>query len=400
MEILYLSSLCSVKEYERMFNLYGTTSSHASQKFNRLLVYGLRDSGCQIDTLTQRIILHGGMEDKVHPDEQEAGICYHYLPRHANHKLNRLLTIWNTLRAIFKWHKEHPSGIVICDIILGELSIAACVMAKLCGIKTIAIVTDVPAVRAGGGRKNLRGMPVMLKNWMISRYSGYIFLTEAMNELLNPKHRPYVIVEGIVDETVKDIRNTLEDKYPEKVCIMAGLLEDVFGVNELLNAFMNVENAQARLYFYGKGTSISAISEAAEKDARICYKGELPNQKLVLEEKKATLLINPRPAKGEWTKYSFPSKNMEYMASGTPLVAYDLPCIPEEYREYFFHIPCNDVEGFAEYLQQLLSKDRAELHAFGHAAQEWIVGNKCASIQGKAICHMIEKCFVGGNSRV
>lgn len=143
---------------------------------------------------------------------------------------------------------------------------------------------------------------------MISVYDGYIFLTEKMNERLNKKNKPYVVVEGMVDQAVLEIPNTVENKYPEAVCMMAGLLEDIFGVSALLKAFMKTDKANARLLFYGKGSAVSEINACAEKDPRIKYCGELTNQQIVAEEKKATLLINPRPAEGEWTAYSFPSK--------------------------------------------------------------------------------------------
>lgn len=129
--------------------------------------------------------------------------------------------------------------------------------------------------------------------------------------------------------------------------------------------------SDAILKFYGKGSSVSAIEDAALKDKRIFYCGELMNNKIVEEEKKATMLINPRPAIGEWTAFSFPSKNMEYMASGTPLVAYDLPCIPEPYRRYFFAI-----DDLGQTLEVLLGMDREKLHQFGLEAQKWIVNEK------------------------
>ena len=44
--------------------------------------------------------------------------------------------------------------------------------------------------------------------------------------------------------------------------------------------------------------------------------------------------MNPRSADAEYTKYSFPSKTIEYLATGVPVVMNRLPGIPEEY-EYF-----------------------------------------------------------------
>ena len=204
-----------------MFKTYGSTSSHASQKFNRMLVDGLIANGCEVDALTQRIIVKGGENDLTRPDEEENGIRYKYLPRYASKKKNRLMTIWNAWQEIRKWKQRNPDGVVICDIILGELSIATWLSSFGSSVKNYGIVTDVPGIRAGDQRKGIKAIPQKIKNHMISVYDGYIFLTEKMNERLNKKNKPYVVVEGMVDQAVLEIPNTVENKYPEAVCMMA-----------------------------------------------------------------------------------------------------------------------------------------------------------------------------------
>ena len=78
---------------------------------------------------------------------------------------------------------------------------------------------------------------------------------------------------------------------------------------------------------------------------------------------------------------------MEYMASGTPLMAYDLPCIPEEYRPYFFEIK-GDLH---QVLSQLLSQDRRDLHLFGLEAQRWITANKNPKKQTEKVKKLMEQ---------
>ena len=65
---------------------------------------------------------------------------------------------------------------------------------------------------------------------------------------------------------------------------------------------------------------VEKIIACSKKDNRIVFKGMVPNKIVVEDQLKATLLVNPRPSIGEFTRYSFPSKNMEYMVSGTPMV--------------------------------------------------------------------------------
>lgn len=56
----------------------------------------------------------------------------------------------------------------------------------------------------------------------------------------------------------------------------------------------------------------------ATKDRRIQYLGSIPHDEILQLQRTASLLVNPRTPEGIYTKYSFPSKTMEYLASGTP----------------------------------------------------------------------------------
>ena len=71
------------------------------------------------------------------------------------------------------------------------------------------------------------------------------------------------------------------------------------------------------------------------------------------------------------------------MASGTPLVAFDLPCIKEEYKPYFYQMPEYSAESMRSFIEDLLTLSNEEIHDFGIRAQSWIVANKQPKIQTK-----------------
>lgn len=385
--VLYLSSLCSVKEYKKMFSKYGTTSSHASQKFNRLFVRGLIENDCKVDAITQQILLNKKDVKKFFERDFEAGVNFKYISWCKSVRFNSFNFILKARREIKKWIKNNPDGIVICDIVLGEMSIALLSLSYLLKNKKYAIVTDVPSIRAGEKRKGLKAIPFRIKNVLIKYYDGYIFLAEKMNEVLNKKNKPYVVIEGIADDTVLKYNNCIENKEKKKTIMMAGLLEEIFGVNILLESFSKINDDSLRLKFYGKGSSVNLIKEFSELDSRIEYCGELTNEEIVKKEISSTLLVNPRPPIGDWTSLSFPSKNMEYMASGTPLMAFDLPCIPEEYKEFFYCVKKD--EDFSLALKKVLMKSENELNNFGLKAQNWIVDNKSSKKQIKKFLNIL-----------
>ena len=384
MEILYMSSLCSLKEYHRMFKMYGTTSSHASQKFHRLFVKGLVSNGYVVSTLSTRVISNPNNNDLVKNSERENEVVFNYLPHCKIAKFNRAFSILKTYSFLRNWFKDHPDSIVISDTINGEYSIAIFLYKLFHSITSVGLVLDVPAKRANEKRRGIKAIPFLIKNRLISCFDGYVFLTEAMNGFLNKKQKPYCVVEGIAEDNKNN--NELKNKYKNRVVMMAGLLESVFGVDELLNAFTKLPDDDIELHFFGRGTSIDTILKYAERDNRIKYLGEKTNDVIMQEEVKSTVLVNPRKGEGEWTAFSFPSKNMEYIASGTPMLAYNLPCIPEEYLSFFYQIDSLD-----EALQRALSKSREELHSFGMKAQYWITENKNSQKQIEIVSQMLKR---------
>ena len=60
----------------------------------------------------------------------------------------------------------------------------------------------------------------------------------------------------------------------------------------------------------------------------------LRNDRAIEEQLHATLLVTTRPTPQAFTKYSFPPKNMEHMASDTPLLTTLLSGIPKGYLRY------------------------------------------------------------------
>jgi glycosyltransferase involved in cell wall biosynthesis len=104
--------------------------------------------------------------------------------------------------------------------------------------------------------------------------------------------------------------------------------------------------------------------------------GNIPREEVLSLQKKAMLLVNPRKPSVGLTRYSFPSKTMEYMASGTPMLGYALEGIPEEYYNHMFIPKDLSVDAMTNAINETLSKTPEELRQFGSLAKEFIRNNK------------------------
>lgn len=174
---------------------------------------------------------------------------------------------------------------------------------------------------------------------------AYVLLTEAMTELLDVHGRPYVVQEGIMDERqLKECAQKTPKKAEEsglKYVVYTGKLYEKFGVKNLVDAFCKIENPNYRLTLCGNGDCVAYIQEKAKQDERILFMGQVTPT--VAEEwmKKAAVLVNPRTDNEVYTKYSFPSKTVEYLRSGNPVVGYKLAGMKDCYRD-FLCVPKDD----------------------------------------------------------
>ena len=121
----------------------------------------------------------------------------------------------------------------------------------------------------------------------------------------------------------------------------------------------------------------------------------LLNTQIVDKEMEATLLVNPRPTDEEYVKYSFPSKTMEYMASGTPVLTTVLPGMPKEYHPYVYLLEDETADGIAEKLRQVLEQSDEALFQKGCEARNFILERKNNVIQAQKILEMFYQILHG-----
>ena len=213
---------------------------------------------------------------------------------------------------------------------------------------------------------------------MINQFDSYIFLTEKMaDKILRGSKKPYVIVEGIFKE-----RALLEIKKEEsKVILYTGGLVLRYGIGDLLEAFHRIPNNDYQLWLCGGGDAEDAIREYSNKDNRIKYLGKKASEEVYKLQRKASLLVNPRHSGETFTKYSFPSKTMEYMASGTPTLMSKLECIPSEYDRYLFYFDDESIDGMKNKMIEICEMDKIVLSRIGREASAFIKKQKNAEAQ-------------------
>ena len=181
------------------------------------------------------------------------------------------------------------------------------------------------------------------------------------------------------------------EKTQLKSILYTGNLGRRYGILTLLDAFLSIKSSDYRLWIRGAGDTLNDIRERQKEDPRIVIYDPLSREDLVRLEKSATLLVNPVSSKEEFTSFFFPSKTMEYLASGTPTLMCRLACLPNEYHQHLFFFKDDSVEDLRDKIEQICSKPQAELEEFGAKASEFILNKKTPKVQVKHIIDFLNK---------
>lgn len=380
MQLYYVSSLASKDKINYIINNSSSKPLQSIQRYHRLLCEGLVDNNIDVHTISALPISNKISSKKFWKYEKENinGVKYNYIPFINIPIFRQICLLFFTLLFVLKavlFSKEKP--VFICDILNTTISIITLFICKLFGCKCIGIVTDLPK-----DMNNSNKISVFLNEFFQKKYDSYIFITKYMNDVINKNNKPYIVIEGIVEEFSAEHEDT-----SEKYIMYAGGLYEKYGIKELIKGFQNANLKDIKLYIYGSGELEEYISNL--NDENIKYFGTVTNDEILKKEKNAFLLINPRFSNEEYTKYSFPSKNIEYMSSGTPVLTTKLRGIPEEYFKYLFVIEHETEKGISKKLNEIFKISLDKLKEFGEKARKYVTQEKNKKVQASKIVDML-----------
>lgn len=284
-----------------------------------------------------------------------------------------------------KWYFKNAGNekkVIVFSFIYLPFLIAIAPLKFLKNIYVASFVPDMPEYEFSYS-KNKSSLKEILIPLYINLSKGivrindfYVYITKYMQNSFGNK--PYLIIEGFTDARIDATQGEI---FNNKNALMyAGSLFEKFGLRLLLEAFYEIEG-NYELWLFGNGDMEKEIELYSLKDPRIKYFGNRPNNEILEFEKKAKLLVNPRLTDNEFTKYSFPSKLMEYMSSGTPVLTTKLLGIPDDYFDKMFYIESETVEGVKKSILNCLLKSQEELDGFGNNAKSFVLQEKNNFIQ-------------------
>ena len=256
------------------------------------------------------------------------------------------------------------------------------------------IVPDLPEFMGVGGwlYSTYKNVETVIFRRIVRGFDSFVFLTDAMGDRIGIPSEKCIVVEGIYDQLHDSIEQEPEIIDDDGFVILyTGTLATRYGVLDLLHAFEQVDIAEAKLWICGEGDARDVIEKMAASEPRIRYFGQVPRAKALALQRVANVLVNPRRPESEFTKYSFPSKTMEYLASGKQVVMHAMPGIPPEYLEHLIIPETPDCAGLVKALRVVQSLSPKEREDRGTKAQEFILSKKSPDAQVARVLEHLEQ---------
>lgn len=305
----------------------------------------------------------------------------------------------SAFRVLDKYCKKNPNAAIITyNFYLPYYMALNRIKKKYPNIHICTLVTDLPneygIVSEKGIRKILSREIGVRSMKLTENASSFVLLTEQMKNPLRVAERPYVIVEGFADDTIPYEEETSSGKDDKKIIVYTGTLNVKFGVGNLLDAFLMLKRDDVELHIYGGGEMAERLKNESENNQSIKYFGNLERSEVIKAQRKATILVNPRDNTEEFTKYSFPSKTMEYLMSGRPTAAVMLDGIPANYKKHIIEIKSGRKEDIAEALDTLLNMSENERTEFGRSSRLFALSSKNCKVQCNKIINLINQMDV------
>lgn len=405
MHIIYCSTMFTdIEENIKNTKIPMSVSSH---KLECSLLKGFRENGTEVTIVnTPRIRYYPNYKKvffrktKFVNDGEVVGINIGFINLPGINYLTQAIQIYREVNKIIRNHRDGTPLLFCYGPTLPKILAMLCVRMKNPSAILCQYLGDLHGKYGVTFAERVRGIKGKIIKYietsqdkLSKKYDCFAFMTDEMAQVLKVQDKPYIVVEGIYSKTEDELLPINNSDTKEKTIFYAGLLEREYGITHLLRAFSLIDDPSFRLCIAGNGARaiVEEIYEYVKKDKRISYLGFITPTEVEKIQGESTILVNPRTAENEFVKLSFPSKNMECIASGKPYVAHNLPCYPPEYFKHVL-IPKDETDqALADKILEACRLTKEEKDEIGKKGREFILKEKNAKVQCAKIIELLKQ---------
>ena len=276
--------------------------------------------------------------------------------------------------------------IIVTDTLRMNLVKAAKKIAKQYNAKIVGMLTDNPF--------NLSSGSSFVKKYIVNQASsldGYLSLTSDLFEIFN-SDKPSYVFEGLVTEESEGKKDPIFNYF-----YFGGSLYERYGVKTLVDAF-HKSNVKYKLVLAGSGPLAEYIEQMAEDDYRILYLSQLSKEKNIAYMRNSIANINPRPLDYKMDNESVPSKLLEYLSIGTPVISTKFPKLYATFKDDVTWIDGNSVEDMKFALEHYEVPNQEEYLKKAATARRKVFEFYGLNVQAESIDHFLAEINSSNNN--
>lgn len=291
--------------------------------------------------------------------------------------IKQLTQLFSVLFETIKWvisFKKKPKLILLFNY-NPVISFPALLMMPFKNTKVVCFVAD-PIIDLSGrkGMKHLIWVSYQrFSDYLLKKFSGVIVVNENIIEDFDI-HCPYIIMEGGVEKSENvPISRSINKNF---IFHFSGALYQYNGVELIIRSFMHLEKENLELHIFGSGPLESFVTEQSKVDERIKFFGLKDNSVVLKYQRESDFLLNIRLDFKNISKYSFPSKLIEYMNSGIPVISTRFPGLRTDYLNHLIILEDASIKGLSDLFDEAIAFGKGHYLNYGLNARKFIQENK------------------------
>ena len=317
------------------------------------------------------------------------------VPRYSELGRLRVIHIPIVKRSVFSWIKaalsfakylfrEIPDDANVLMYAVNPVFILPlCIAKKIKRLTLTTICSEVPSFRRYDKSLRMR-IKQEVQTFFNNRFDKYILLTERMKDVVKVGSKPYMVMEGVASN-LPDCPPTCKRR---NVVMYAGGLHPDNNILLLIEACEKSDFVE-ECWICGSGPQEKEIVNVASNSNKIKFLGRKSHNEVLEMEKQVKILVNLRDPSNMLTEYSFPSKIIEYLASGAQVISTRLKGIPAEYFDYLTPLNSIDVGNLTQLIDHIISLPDDLFYSKAKDNLEYLKTKKSPTAQSKKILNFI-----------
>lgn len=282
---------------------------------------------------------------------------------------------WRTFRWGLK-NRKAVHRVVICYNLTAPPAVPLAIVCRWMGMDLVPFIGDIYVPGEVVKDTFLRRLEFASQKSVIPRAKGLLIANQAIIDDFAPDRHSLLVEGGVMEDFIRRFEKKPKQSGDTFHVVFAGQLSVLNGVTMLIESLRHIDMPNLRVSIVGGGEYADAVRKAVGKDVRLAYLGLVPHPDVIELYESADLLVNLRRTDYQTHRYVFPSKVVECLATGRPLLTTCTGHVEEEFGDFIFKLEEETPEALAAAIVRIAQMEPEARSAVGKRAQDYVRDHK------------------------